>query len=345
MIFLTPIQTHSARGITHLNDVIVAFIQCAIRLLIVFSVAISGAEGNAQSLPQTCGGEVWEISTRHLPCSACKVVSPIPFEVFRWSQCRWERSTIDDATGATSANGIVPLTIIYVHGNWMERDNARERVRIINSHIARCATEPYRLLMLSWPSQRDNRIIRDVRDNAHCADTEAFYLASLLRMVVPTSQRVSLLGFSFGARTVTGALHLDSGGALPGNPMLPLNNDHTLYRVSLVAPAVDRGWLQANGLHRNAMNSVDQLVNLYNSKDPILRRFRFIDSIASPIAAGFTGFEAVANPRSTEPLIGSDRIKQYDCGTQIGSTHSERDYYGECPYFRKAINNLLWKNP
>jgi hypothetical protein len=240
---------------------------------------------------------------------------------------------------------MVPLTIIYVHGNFMERDNARERVRIINSHVARCASEPYRLLMLSWPSQRDHRIIQDTRENAQCADAEAYYLVSLLQMVTATSQRVSLLGFSFGARTVTGALHLDAGGMLPGMPVPPPSHAHTPYRVSLVAPAVDRHWLQPNGKHSQAMNSVDHLVNLYNSKDPILRRFRFIDTIASPIAAGFTGFEATADPRSTEPLIGSDRIRQYDCGSQIGTTHSERDYYGECPHFKLAVNNLLWKNP
>jgi len=273
------------------------------------------------------------------------VVNPIPFEVHRWSTCRWERSTIEQATGATGENGIVPLTIIYVHGNFMERDNARERVRLINSYLARCSSEHYRLLMLSWPSQRDNRIIQETRENAQCADSEAYYLASMLQIVTATSERVSLLGFSFGARTVTGALHLVGGGTLPGMPILPPSSDHAPYRVSLVAPAVDRDWLQTNGRHRNAMSGVDQLVNLYNSKDPILRRFRFIDSIANPIAAGFNGFEAVANPRSTVPLIGSDRMKQYDCGTQIGITHSERDYYGECPHFQKAIKNLLWKNP
>ncbi len=345
MTFFTNDSNRFAIGMTGSIHGIDSFVHRAIIASIVFFLATVSSRGLAQSATTICGGEVWEISTRHLPCSACRVANPIPFEVHHWSGCRWERRTIEEATGATSVNGIVPLTIIYVHGNFMERDNARERVRIINSHLNRCSSEPYRLLMLSWPSQRDNRIIQDTRQNAQCADAEAYYLASLLQMVTATSERVSLLGFSFGARTVTGALHLDGGGTLPGTPILPPSGPHAPYRVSLVAPAVDRDWLQANGRHRNAMNSVDQLVNLYNSKDPILRRFRFIDSIASPIAAGFAGFEGVANPRSTEPLIGSDRIKQYDCGKQIGSTHSERDYYGECPYFRNAVNNLLWKSP
>ncbi len=345
MLSLIPDFSPFSIGMTRLIHTNVAFIRSLVLATIVFFVATCPTQGFAQSPMPGCGGDVWEISTRHLPCSACRVANPVPFEVLRWNACRWERRTIEEATGATGTNGLVPLTIIYVHGNFMERDNARERARIVNCHIARCTSEPYRLLMLSWPSQRDHRIIQDTRENAQCADAEAYYLASLIQMVTATSERVSLLGFSFGARTVTGALHLDAGGMLPGMPVLPPSTAHAPFRVSLVAPALDRHWLQPDGKHSQAMNSIDQLVNLYNSKDPILRRFRFIDSIASPIAAGFTGFEAAANPRSTVPLIGSDRIKQYDCGKQIGTTHSERDYYGECPYFQVAVNNLLWKSP
>ena len=330
------------------NRTIAAICVFANSVAIGLFVAICSSVCDAQSPSMSSCGEVWEISTRHLPCSACNVATPTPFEVHRWSNCRWERRTIEAATDAVSENGDVPLTIIYVHGNWMERDNARERVRIINSYVAKSACEPYRILMFSWPSQRDNRILADVRENAQCAEAQAFYFASLLQLVSANSERVSVLGFSFGARTISGGLHLNAGGTLPGTPILGTGNPNTRYRVSLVAPAIDRDWLETNGRHRYAMNNVDQLINLYNSRDPILRRFRFIDSIASPIAAGFAGFagfDASANPRSTEPLIASDRIKQYDCGTQIGSTHSERDYYGKCPHFQTAINNLLWKTP
>lgn len=289
-------------------------------------------------------GDVWEVSTRHLPCSACSNVGLANFEVLHFENCQWTCRTMDDLLSPTIEGGIAPLTILYVHGNWMERNSARERVRIIDRHLAAQACEPYRLIMFSWPSQRDKRIIRDVRDNAQCADFETYYFAQLLQAVSQTSSRVSIHGFSFGARTVAGGLHLDAGGSIPGIPCLP-NAGHTAYRVTLVAPAMDREWLQTNGRLKFAMKNVDQLVNLYNSRDPVLRRFRFIDSIARPIAAGFTGFEAVGNPRITEPLTGSDRIKQFDCGNQIGNTHAELDYYGKSPCFRKVLDNLLWKSP
>jgi Alpha/beta hydrolase of unknown function (DUF900) len=279
----------SAR-MTLLIHTIVAFVPSRVLATIIAFVVTYHSVGLAQTPTPCCTGEIWEISTRHLPGSACRGANPIPFEVHRWNTCRWERSTIEEATGttgttgATGTSGLVPLTIIYVHGNFMERDNARERVRIVNSHVARCATESYRLLMFSWPSQRDHRIIQDTRENAQLADAEAYYLASLLQMVTATSEKVSLLGFSFGARTVIGALHLDAGGTLPCMPVLPPSVAHAPYRVSLVAPAVDRNWLQPNGKHSYAMNNIDQLVNLYNSKDPILRRLPTRSQLALPVS-------------------------------------------------------------
>lgn len=306
---------------------------------------------------QCVESEVWEISTRHLSCCECRLSSPENAEVNQWDGCRWQRRSMDSLSVPSEKLGIDPLTILYVHGNWMERSNAQERVRIIDRYIKQRACEPYRIIMLSWPSQHDHGFIREVRDNARCADVQSFYLAWLLQKVNATSSRVSILGFSFGARTVVGALQLESGGSvlnLPsqltrtGSPQPHLDADAgtiaiPMHRVSLVAPAVDRDWLMPQGRYGLAMTRIDRLINLYNSSDPILRRFRFIDSITRPIAAGFAGLGAVGDPPSTSPLQNQDRIEQYDCRSSIGATHSELSYYEECPCFRIAVDNLLWK--
>lgn len=344
MIFSENAHQTSESGCRFAFASIRQWTRIALFVATVLFVVVFEKFGHGQQVTTGIGDDLWELSTRHLPCSACGQSTVPAFDVHRFTNCRWEKRTLDEAVNGAADSGPVPLTILYVHGNWMERDNALERVRIINGYISKQACEPYRMIMFSWPSQRDNRIIRDVRDNAKCADAEAYYFARLLQAVSASSARVSVLGFSFGSRTVSGGLHLDAGGTISGVPCLEVPG-HSQYRVSLVAPAVDRDWLQANGRHHMAMNHVDSLVNLYNSRDPILRRFRFVDSIARPIAAGFAGFEAVANPRATTPLIGSDRIQQYDCGSQIGTTHSELDYYGKCQHFRKAIDNVLWKTP
>jgi len=296
-------------------------------------------------LCQSAQSAIFEISTRHL-CDRFRSISfeQPNVEVNKWSGNRWVRS---DAEEALPTNGTGILTIIYVHGNFMERNNALERVRIVDRYLREQTDRPFRLLMLSWPSQKESKPLRDVLVNAESAECEALYFAWMLQRLRNEPQ-VSLLGFSFGARAVTGGLHLDAGGAIPGfvGPPMP-NKDPTMkYRVGLVAPAMDRNWIEKNGKHQLAMTHVESMVNLYNSKDPILRRFRFIDRLSSPIAAGFAGFvgiSAFADPRVTTPLTGQSRIRQYDCGSVIGTTHSEKSYYGECPYFRKVIEHLLWK--
>jgi len=290
------------------------------------------------------GGDVWELSTRNIGCvNSAKSGWMEKLKVSRWVDRSWATSTISEAiyqdsdsvvASSVFASSIVaPRTIIYIHGNWMEREKARERIGIIDRFIAKSASEPYRLLMISWPSEKNGPILRDIRENARLADANSVIVAELLRSLAETATQVSLLGFSLGARTVTGALHLDA--------MEPTNGK--LYRVSLVAPAVDRDWLQPNGRMSLALTNVDQMVNLYNSKDPILRRFWFIDAIARPIAAGFAGFEIVANLRSRKPLTTNSLIRQYDCRSSIGSTHTERSYYGECSYAAIAMSNLLGK--
>ena len=53
------------------------------------------------------------------------------------------------------------------------------------------------------------------------------------------------------------------------------------------ARAFDSSALAPGGKFSEAMKSIDHLVNLYNSRDPILRRFRFFDRQNEPVAAGF----------------------------------------------------------
>jgi hypothetical protein len=303
---------------------------------------VSPAPIAASSVCLTTQSEIFEISTRHLPDRFRTINFDNPnVEVNRWDTNRWQRSTIEDVL---PTNGTNVLTILYVHGNFMERNNALERVRIVDNYFRKQADRPYRLIMLSWPSQREKKPLRDVLSNAESAECESLYVAWILSRLRYESQ-VSLLGFSFGARSVTGGLHLDAGGCIPGFSRAASSREGTSasYRLGLVAPAVDRTWIEPNGRHNLALSHVDSLVNLYNSRDPILRRFKFLDRIVRPVAAGFAGFEFIADPRATVPLSGQSRIRQYDCGSVIGTTHSEQSYYGECPYFRTLIHHLLWK--
>ena len=302
--------------------------------------------------------EVWELSSRHLPEKFRCIDPQSPgLEALRRTETGWQR---DDLENALVDDG--RLTIVYVHGNFMARNNARERALILNQYLSRRSERPYRLLMLSWPSTREPHPLRDVYENAESAECQALFVGWLLERLRHHSE-VSLLGFSFGARAVTGGLHFAAGGTIPGfqhrsigwplqgydatEGSIELVPSAPRYRVALVAPAVDRSWLARGGKHAKGMESVSGLINLYNSKDPILRRFRFLDRLSRPVAAGFAGFvgpqgfESIANPRSSEPLETSTKVRQFDCGSVIGTTHSERSYYAQCPYFHLVLDHLL----
>ena len=286
--------------------------------------------------------EIYELSTRHLSDRFCAINEEAPnLQVCRWENCRWNTSSVDHAL-----QGEDKLTIVYVHGNFMERENTRERVRIVDAYLKRQAKENYRLLLFSWPSEKQRPVLRDAAENAKVAEMESLYLAWILKQLGPQS-RVSLLGFSYGARTVTGALHLDAGGAIPGLSFIsPTPPRQTPYRLGLIAPAVDKKWLTSSGRYCCALTQVDGFVNLYNSRDPVLRRFRFVDNVTRPIAGGLNGFDGLYDPRSISPLVGGDaaNARQFDCGSIIGTTHSEKSYLGKCPYFRVLLDNILW-NP
>jgi hypothetical protein len=126
-------------------------------------------------------GDVWEVSTRHLPCCINRSLIAQPnFRVYHIEEGCWKARKAEDlfeATAQVDGEGFAPLTIYYVHGNWMTEENTRERIQTINRALSRSATRPYRLVGLSWPSEREPGFVSYIRENAVCADVQAHYLA------------------------------------------------------------------------------------------------------------------------------------------------------------------------
>lgn len=272
--------------------------------------------------------DVWELSTRHL-IDRPRCIDPAApgFRVHRFGSGSWQPKSIDEAL---DLDGRLP--IIYVHGNFMTYDNARRRVLIINEYLRTRAVKPYRLILLSWPSQREPHPLLDVRENAIASECQALYLAWILERLGDAPQ-VSILGYSLGAKCVTGGLHLVSGGTIRGlqhDSLETGKNLQSTYRIGFVAPAVDRTWMLPSGKHRLATQRVEGVVNLYNHEDPVLRRFRFAESGSHSVAAGYQGF------------IGNPLIRQYDCNPCVGRTHDEQSYFRQCPHFGKILEHLLW---
>lgn len=127
------------------------------------------------SVPQS---EIFEVSTRHLPERFRSISFDCPnVAVNRWVGKQWCRSAIDDALPPFD-DGM--LSILYVHGNFMERNNALNRVRIVDDYLRSQTNRSYRLIMLSWPSQRDRKPLHDVVVNNQVAECESLYVAWML---------------------------------------------------------------------------------------------------------------------------------------------------------------------
>lgn len=289
--------------------------------------------------------ELWEISTRHITCYPCiNEFSTDRFSVNRQDHCNWNRSTFADLL---LSMGKSPMrTIVYTHGNWMTYSNARLRANVVYQALSARAGEPVRFIAFTWPSHRvrDWRPVQDIREKAERSEAEAIGFAHFLREI-PKNQPLGLIGYSFGSRVTCGGLQLIMGGALNGHCLPNSLEPLPFVRVSLIAPAFEQHWLARGQHYGQVLDGVERLVNVYNSRDPILKRYRFLEEDSSPLAAGFAGIANIpggtSDPLSTTPLQPDARIIQFDCRNSIGGTHGELSFYQKCPAFCQAIDNVL----
>lgn len=279
------------------------------------------------------GDSIWELSTRGLPdCPGLQMeYSP---ELCQLQGGVWSSQAIESIQQL-----VAPLDgqrlVVYVHGNRMPRQQARDRALIVyRSLVDSVNCEAICFVALSWPSEQTERLSHDVNRKKLRLNADAYYLASFIRSL-EVQRPIGYLGYSFGCAIVCGARHILAGGNLHGYQLAAPPSVLHPDRVSLIAPAFDRQDLTSVGQYNQALIGVDKMVNLYNSADPILRRFRFFDRSTSPTAAGYAG---ILEPRSITPLSADRKIVQYDCRS-IGRTHAELDYL-TCPCVFWAFSNV-----
>jgi len=255
----------------------------------------------------------------------------------------WEPADRDEFLRTTEP--AVPTTV-YIHGN---RTGPSEAVcdawRIYRRMERDAAGRPFRLVVWSWPAGRVCRRPRlDLRTKACYSDTQAYYLARLLADM-PRDARVALVGYSYGARVITGALHILAGGEVAGRRLedgslgisdngaphgeQPEKNagERTPFRVVLVAAALDAGSLLPGCRNGLATTQVDRILVTRNGCDRVLRWYPRLYGRGGPEAMGYAG---ACRCGST-----CEKIEQVDVTCSVGRNHDWASYTCSGPLMQR----------
>ena len=290
--------------------------------------ALSGDGGLVAELAEatavngaTCQNEIWQIYTRHLP--AC-TPHPTP-RVYQHACQTWQTRNLEDLLKPFDG-----LVVIFAHGNRMEACNTLHRGMLYYRCLTSGAGPKVRFIIWSWPSDQVKGQIKDVRVKAERADCEGAYLGWFLEQL-PEEQGVSLIGYSYGARVIANAMHLRTCG---GNRYFKFERSDPM-RVVINAPAMSNCDLASWGRYSGAMSQVDRMLMLYNSTDPILKRYRVVERGSRPSALGYTGLKMA--------VPGGPKIRQIDASPIVGRSHYEPKYLANGNLLAEMRRCLLWE--
>jgi esterase/lipase superfamily enzyme len=228
--------------------------------------------GPAPSSGGEACGPFWVISTRQLPGFCDCRASDGRFDVGFYPTCGSPvPATIDDFLATDDPR---TLTVIFIHGNGVDCDLAISEGRKLYAQLLACGSPSIRFVIYSWPSEyQGGRLRSDLDAKFRRTDAEMLYFAYLVDLISPDAP-ITSIGYSYGARVVTGGLHLLGGGAINCQTLsvrkYPARQP---LRVILLAAAVEYDVLGVGGLHGNALSEVSRMSILINPDDRVLNLF------------------------------------------------------------------------
>jgi hypothetical protein len=237
--------------------------------------------------------EIWLVNVRPLNgcCDAEALAKGVLVETFVASgdggrRC-WQQA---DMGSLVSGNTSVP-TVIFVHGNQISPGDAKQEGLALYRRMvwASDSPTPIRYVIFSWPSSKISGLLRDVRVKALRTRPAGCQLAWVIDQL-PGETPVELIGFSYGARIITGSLHVLGGGDLGGLSLASRQHpDRQPMNVVLFAAALHSDWLCLGHYHGQAMSQVDRMMLLNNCNDMAMEYYRFSTTCGDPQALGLCG--------------------------------------------------------
>ncbi len=266
--------------------------------------------------PRPCD-QIWLVSTRELGCACCEAGDPA-LQFFRYDGANgWQSASLQDFLATDDPK--IP-TDFYIHGNFVTSDEARNQGLAVYHQLVACVPcdRPIRMVVWSWPTDPGHHKLQLLRNHACRADTDAWYLAWLLNRIDPRV-KIGLVGYSFGARVATGAMHLLGGGELIGK-QLPRDEKETArptVRGVLLAAAEDSDWLDPGAPNGEAIPLADSLLLLNNGCDKALKLYPHMDRCSRATALGYVGLRIDVPPK----------VEQEDVCCQVGKKHEWSRYF------------------
>jgi hypothetical protein len=253
--------------------------------------------------------EIWLVNVRPLcgSCDPAALAKDVQVETFVASgdSCRrcWQQSDLASLASASSATP----TVIFVHGNQISPGDAKQEGLALYRRMvwASSSPTPIRYVIFSWPSSKIPGLLRDVRVKALRTRPAGYQLAWLIDQL-PGDEPIELIGFSYGARIITGALHILGGGDLSGLSLASRQHpDRQPMNVVLFAAALHSDWLCPGHYHGQAMTQVNRMMLLNNCNDMAMEYYRFSTTCGNPQALGLCGPTCIDS-------AGAARIRQRD---------------------------------
>lgn len=240
------------------------------------------------------GHEIWYVTTRHLPQYDNLEESVSKIGYYKMEGDNWTKKSAQQFNQPQDLD-----TLIVVHGSPATVSLVSEVCLDVYQDIQAIIPESkkrMRYVIWSWPADRQvTGIVKEFRDQARRSQPQGYYLAHVIDKCRAKNDTV-VVGYSMGARVASCALHLLAGGKSEFTPAIqPTSTNKVSYLI--VAGAINRDWLEPGQHFGNALKSADRFLNVYNSTDPLLKRYPklFPKEKSHPDATGYKGLFSHAN--------------------------------------------------
>ena len=186
-------------------------------------------------------------------------------------------------------------------------------------------------MIWSWPSCQIRGQLRDYQVKAARTKQVGWQLAGAIDQL-PAETPLAVIGYSYGARVASGALHLLAGGRLGSLELAERAHPHRPpVRAAFVAAALDADWLRPGSYHGRALEQVDELLLVNNHLDPAMRFYHLaMDSGARPLGYG--------GPRGLGHF--ANRVRSVDVTGAVGRHHAIEEYLASSSRVARVLEQV-----